>query len=110
MFRVELDDKNGVKLIKRLEEIIEDPTPAKIATLWNATMKDKVSNIGARTARYYKEKPWNDEEFVKKVMNQEILADYIRKNPYEAIKRINNGEFDNMNWDEISKVLNKIGK
>lgn len=48
----------GVKLIKRISESIENPTPEKIGTLWNGTSKDTISDVGARVGKYYKEKPW----------------------------------------------------
>lgn len=48
----------GVKLIKRISESIENPTPAKIGSLWNGMMLDEVNDVGARVGKYYKEKPW----------------------------------------------------
>lgn len=48
----------GVKLIKRISESIENPTPEKIGSLWNGMMLDEVNDVGARVGKYYKEKPW----------------------------------------------------
>lgn len=48
----------GVKLIKRISESIENPTPAKIGAMWNGIMVDNINDVGARVGKYYKEKPW----------------------------------------------------
>jgi hypothetical protein len=44
--------------MRRIQDRLDDPTPEKIATLYNGLMKEQVTDYGARVARYYKEKPW----------------------------------------------------
>ncbi len=48
----------AVKLLKRIAERIEDPTPEKIGSLWNGMMLEKVNDRGARIGRIYRERPW----------------------------------------------------
>jgi len=48
----------GVTLIKRMRDRIEDPTPEKIATLWNSAAKEKVTDFGAYVGRMFRERPW----------------------------------------------------
>lgn len=48
----------GVKLIKRISESIENPTPEKIGSMWNGIMVDNINDVGARVGKYYREKPW----------------------------------------------------
>ena len=51
----------GVILLSRIRDRIEDPTIAKIATLYNSLAAEKVSDYGARVASLYWEKPWTKE-------------------------------------------------
>ena len=48
----------AVTLIRRLSERIDDPTPAKVASIWNFTGHESVSDLGARIERVMEEKPW----------------------------------------------------
>jgi len=48
----------AVTLIRRIEDRLADPTPEKIATLYNGLAKETVSDYGARVGRYYRDKPW----------------------------------------------------
>ena len=48
----------AVILLRRLTDRIVDPTPEKVATLWNSLAKETVSDLGAYYARIYREKPW----------------------------------------------------
>ena len=48
----------GVKLIKRISESIENPTPEKIGSMWNGIMVDNINDVGAWVGKYYREKPW----------------------------------------------------
>ncbi len=48
----------GVTLLKRISERIVDATPAKIATVWNNTSKERMTDFGAYVGRLYRERPW----------------------------------------------------
>lgn len=48
----------GVRLIKRITDRIEDPTPEKIATLWNSIRQEEVIDFGAYVGRMFRERPW----------------------------------------------------
>ena len=48
----------GVTLIKRISDRIVDPTPAKIASVWNFAGRENVNDFGAYVGRVYREKPW----------------------------------------------------
>lgn len=50
----------GVPLIKRISDRIENPTPEKIASIWNFTGRERVNDFGAYAGRVYIEKPWDD--------------------------------------------------
>ncbi|CCQ74812.1 transglycosylase SLT domain-containing protein [Magnetospira sp. QH-2] len=50
--------KAGVLLIRRIQERIEDPNPAKIASIWNYMGREKVNDFGAYVGRIHSEKPW----------------------------------------------------
>ncbi|HBC07363.1 MAG TPA: hypothetical protein DC046_07240 [Rhodospirillaceae bacterium] len=48
----------AVALIRRIRDRIENPTPSKIGSIWNFTGREKVSSLGARIGRAYKERLW----------------------------------------------------
>ncbi|MEQ8228820.1 MAG: hypothetical protein RIA64_12105 [Rhodospirillales bacterium] len=50
--------KAGVTLIKRIFDRITDPSPAKIASVWNFMGRENVNDFGAYVGRIYREKPW----------------------------------------------------
>ena len=52
----------AVVLIGRIQDRITDPTPEKIATLYNGLMKEKISDYGALVGRYYNDSPWLRED------------------------------------------------
>ena len=52
----------AVILISRIQDRITDPTPEKIATLYNGLMMENTSDYGALVGRYYKESPWLRED------------------------------------------------
>ena len=54
--------RTAIILIRRIQDRLDDPTPEKVATLYNGLMKEKVSDYGARVGRYFQEKPWLREE------------------------------------------------
>ena len=49
----------GVTLIKRIQDRLDDPSPEKIATLYNALAKDSISDYGARVGNVMETKPWD---------------------------------------------------
>ena len=48
----------GVIILSRIRDRIQNPTTAKIATLYNNLAAERVSDYGARVACLYWEKPW----------------------------------------------------
>lgn len=50
----------GVTLIKRIRDRIDNPTPEKIASIWNFTGREKVNDFGAYVGRIFREKPWRN--------------------------------------------------
>lgn len=50
--------KAGVTLIKRIFDRVPNPSPAKIASVWNDVGRENVNDFGAYVARIYREKPW----------------------------------------------------
>ena len=48
----------GIVLIKRIGERVKNPTAAKIGSIWNYSGREKVSDMGARIGRVFREKPW----------------------------------------------------
>lgn len=49
----------AVTLIRRIIDRIDDPTPAKVASIWNFTGRELVNDFGARVQDVYDRKPWN---------------------------------------------------
>jgi len=52
----------AVALIRRIRDRIENPTPSKIGSIWNFTGREKVSSLGARIGRAYKERLWEKKQ------------------------------------------------
>lgn len=48
----------GAKLLRAIVDRVPDPTPAKIASIWNDGGRTRVSDFGARVGRTYLAKPW----------------------------------------------------
>ena len=48
----------GITLIKRIADRIDNPTPEKIASIWNYTGRELVNDFGAYVGRIYRETPW----------------------------------------------------
>lgn len=48
----------GVILIKRIQDRIENPTPAKIGSIWQFTGREKTNPYGKAVEDIYKKKPW----------------------------------------------------
>jgi hypothetical protein len=48
----------GVTLLKRIIERVQNPTVAKVATLWNNLKREAVNDFGARTAEVYRQQLW----------------------------------------------------
>lgn len=55
-----LDDniEAGVILLKRIQERIDNPTAAKIGSIWNYNGRENTSFMGEEIGKAYKEKPW----------------------------------------------------
>ena len=51
----------GVILLARIQARVEQPTVAKIATIYNFLGAEKVSDYGARVASLYITRPWAEE-------------------------------------------------
>ena len=45
-------------LLKRISERLDDPTPAKVGSLYNSLAKEKVTDYGARVERVYRTREW----------------------------------------------------
>lgn len=61
--RQELDDptqniKNGVRIIRGIADRLEDPSVENIATLYNNTSAERVTDYGARVRDAYKTREW----------------------------------------------------
>lgn len=48
----------SVRLIRRITDRLEQPTPERIGTLWNSLSQDRVSDRGARIGRIFRERLW----------------------------------------------------
>lgn len=53
-----LNIATSVRLIRRITDRLEQPTPEKIGTLWNSLAQDRVSDRGARIGRVFRERLW----------------------------------------------------
>lgn len=51
----------AVTLIRRISERIDDPTPAKVASIWNFTGRERVNHYGARVQDVYQNRTWDFE-------------------------------------------------
>jgi hypothetical protein len=49
-----------VTLIKRISERIDDPTPAKIGSLWNGIKLEMVNERGSRIEKIHEKRPWEN--------------------------------------------------
>ncbi|NQV80405.1 MAG: hypothetical protein HQ495_07615 [Alphaproteobacteria bacterium] len=45
--------------LARIAARLQNPTPAKIASIWNFSGRERVSDFGATVAQAYAEKPWS---------------------------------------------------
>jgi len=50
----------GITLIKRIAGRIDDPSPEKVASIWNYAGRERVNDFGAYVGRMYRERPWED--------------------------------------------------
>jgi hypothetical protein len=48
----------GIILLARISRRLKDPTPRKVATIYNFLGAEKVSEYGARVAKIMRKKPW----------------------------------------------------
>jgi hypothetical protein len=56
----ETNIRASVTLIKRISERIDDPTSAKIGSLWNGITHEHVNERGARIGKIYEGRPWEN--------------------------------------------------
>ena len=54
----EVNIRIAVTLIRRITERIDDPTPAKVASIWNFTGREAVNEFGARVQDVYRRQLW----------------------------------------------------
>ena len=54
----EANIRAGVTLIKRIRDRLDDPTPAKIGSIWVFAGAEKVRPEGARIQRIFDQKAW----------------------------------------------------
>ena len=54
----ETNIRTAVTLLRRIAERIDDPTPAKVASIWNFTGRELVNDFGARVQAVYDERTW----------------------------------------------------
>ncbi len=54
----EMNVRAGVTFIRRIVERLDDPTPARVASIWNFTGRELVSDFGARTQAVYDNPEW----------------------------------------------------
>lgn len=48
----------GVVLLKRIQDRLDDPSPDKVGSLWNALSAEHTNDVGVAIGKAYKEKPW----------------------------------------------------
>ncbi|MEE9250111.1 MAG: hypothetical protein V3U93_03160 [Alphaproteobacteria bacterium] len=54
----EVNIRVAVTLIRRIQERLDDPTPARVGSIYNFTGREKVSDVGARIQKAFDEKLW----------------------------------------------------
>lgn len=67
----EMNIRAGVTLIRRIVRRVDDPTPAKIASIWNFTGRELVSDFGARAQAVYENPKWRSPALSR--------AEYVRR-------------------------------
>ncbi len=55
----EANIRAGVTLIRRIQDRLDDPTPAKVGSIWHFTGAEKVNDKGARIQRIFDQKAWS---------------------------------------------------
>ncbi len=53
----------GTRLIKRITDSLDNPTPDRIGTLWNDTGENEINDFGGRVQTAYDTKPWQNNLF-----------------------------------------------
>ena len=54
----EVNIRAAVALIKRIQERVDGPTPAKVGSIYNFAGREKVSNFGARVQKAFDNRLW----------------------------------------------------
>ncbi len=52
----------GTKVLKQMQNSLNNPTPDRIGTLWNETGANNINDVGARVKTAYETKPWLGEK------------------------------------------------
>jgi hypothetical protein len=110
-----LNIRAGVTLIKRIIERLEpkDRIVAKIATLYNDTGEDKVSNYGAKVQRVYDEQLWDSKpsEFMEKERvkaNYQNVEDLLNNDPeIQELKKKRDAKFIEIYEKEYGKQFSQ---
>lgn len=83
-------------LLTKLSKSIENPTPEKIGTLWNNLNANTINNVGSRIGRAYREEPWSNKNEIKKLIEENNIANYIRDNSGSFLQQTLMGNYDSM--------------
>ena len=52
----------GTKVLKQMQNSLNEPTPDRVGTLWNETGANNINDVGARVKTAYDTKPWLGEK------------------------------------------------
>lgn len=58
LYDVQKNIRTSARLIRRIQDRIENPTPSKIASVWHYTGKEKTDEFGEYVENLYWRKPW----------------------------------------------------
>ena len=64
----------GTKVLKQMQNSLNEPTPDRVGTLWNETGANNINDVGARVKTAYETKPWLGE----KQWEQQLLEFFFR--------------------------------
>ena len=64
----------GTKVLKQMQNSLNEPTPDRVGTLWNETGANNINDVGARVKTAYDTKPWLGE----KQWEQQLLEFFFR--------------------------------
>lgn len=58
LYNSDVNIEASTKLLQRIHDRIDKPTPEKIGTLWNSLGREKTSEFGEYIGEIYKSRPW----------------------------------------------------